>query len=482
MTGSRRAGGRAVLRLLAIPLSIALVDAFTDARLLVSAIDKTGHGTVEIAHEALFSSWPRLRELITLQFEDLLVLRQVRRAAREWIDHKRDAAYLWPDERLDPVYAVIDRLDPDLDEDTREFLRPEHERLVAQLQDPMMAMYQRTAVADRLAAIGAKTVDALAGLLTDADPDVRAAAAHTSARIGPTSVPAAAAILAGDPDLRFAWMHFRSCETSHPLPPSTRWRQPSMTSICVCARRRWAVSVSSAVRLPNGLCSGRWTTESIDVRWRAAGQLTAFGLSAVPGLIAALTDVEPESKSAANDALVALGSVALPALIDRLTVGTTARQRQAAASVLVEIGPSAAVVLNDTPVSPDPDVEWRTVSVLGMIGNRASARRVGLALPRPMTRWCGTPQWRHCGWSGTLVPSMTSPRSSTPTTRTSAMRPARTLAALGPEVVDRLMSMLQNVRSDRASRTIVRAACRVRRPARRPAVDPPARRPECRPR
>jgi len=91
-----------------------LIRAFTDARLLV--MDSK---LVEVAHEALFQSWERLKDWIEVVQEDLILLRQVRVATAEWHRRKQPDYMRWPDERLQPVYQMIDRLElstqPDID-------------------------------------------------------------------------------------------------------------------------------------------------------------------------------------------------------------------------------------------------------------------------------------------------------------------------------------------------------------------------------
>ena len=61
-----------------------LVDALTEARLMVKSRDTRGAPTVEVAHEALFTHWPRLAAWSQRAGDDLRVLRQVALAAVEW--------------------------------------------------------------------------------------------------------------------------------------------------------------------------------------------------------------------------------------------------------------------------------------------------------------------------------------------------------------------------------------------------------------
>ena len=146
-----------------------LLEKFTDARLLTAG--GTGaEAVIEVAHEALFRHWKRLAEWIETAQDDLRLLRQVRLAAAEWDANRRDRAFLWPDERLKPVYAMVERLQPRLDEITQDFIRPEAERLLAELENVDTPHQRRSAIGERLAAIGDPRSGV--GLRADGLPDI----------------------------------------------------------------------------------------------------------------------------------------------------------------------------------------------------------------------------------------------------------------------------------------------------------------------
>jgi formylglycine-generating enzyme required for sulfatase activity len=146
-----------------------LLQKFTDARLLTR--DGTGaEAVVEVAHEALFRHWKRLAEWIETAHDDLRLLRQVRLAAAEWDANRRDQAFLWPDERLKPVYAMVERLEPKLDEMTQDFIRPEAERLLAELENIDTPHQRRATIGERLAVIGDPRPGV--GLRADGLPDI----------------------------------------------------------------------------------------------------------------------------------------------------------------------------------------------------------------------------------------------------------------------------------------------------------------------
>jgi energy-coupling factor transporter ATP-binding protein EcfA2 len=145
--------------------SLIFVRAFTDARLLV--MDET---EVEVAHEALFRSWERLKTWIGVVQEDLILLRQVRNAAREWEKKGRDKTYLWLHERLEPVTQMIHRLKPELSPLINDFIRPESERLIAEIHLDETTHLRRAYIGDRLVEIGDPRRGI--GLLTDGTPDI----------------------------------------------------------------------------------------------------------------------------------------------------------------------------------------------------------------------------------------------------------------------------------------------------------------------
>lgn len=113
ITRRRAARGEAT----ATPDARALVDAFTDARLLVTGSGQGDQPVVEVAHEALLTNWPRLRQELDADREFLLWRQQLRRDVQAWLRDGRSASYLYRGARL--VVADrwreqrAERLDPD---------------------------------------------------------------------------------------------------------------------------------------------------------------------------------------------------------------------------------------------------------------------------------------------------------------------------------------------------------------------------------
>ena len=63
-----------------------LVRAMTDARLLVTSRGEKDEPMVEVAHEAIFTNWPRLHRWIDAHAGELRTCRSLTRAARDWHD------------------------------------------------------------------------------------------------------------------------------------------------------------------------------------------------------------------------------------------------------------------------------------------------------------------------------------------------------------------------------------------------------------
>jgi WD40 repeat protein/DNA-binding SARP family transcriptional activator len=92
------------------PVADALIDRWSDARLLLLDRDPfTRLPTVELAHEALLRRWPRLQRWIEADRELLTVLGQLREAATAWRDLNRDPGTLYRGARLQVALDVVER-------------------------------------------------------------------------------------------------------------------------------------------------------------------------------------------------------------------------------------------------------------------------------------------------------------------------------------------------------------------------------------
>jgi hypothetical protein len=134
-----------------------LIKALTDARLLVQSRGENNEPFVEVAHEALLRSWERLAEWIKDTQDDLRLLRQVRIAAREWDENRRRDDFLWSQERLEPVYAMRDRLGVEFEEVVQDFIRPEVERLLEDFEKHRKYFDQRQVI-ERFGELGTLSI------------------------------------------------------------------------------------------------------------------------------------------------------------------------------------------------------------------------------------------------------------------------------------------------------------------------------------
>jgi WD40 repeat protein len=78
-----------------------VIERLVAARLLVAAESDTGEERIEIVHEALLTSWPRLVEWRRDDVEGARLRDQLRAAAHQWDQRGRPRGLLWRDEALD---------------------------------------------------------------------------------------------------------------------------------------------------------------------------------------------------------------------------------------------------------------------------------------------------------------------------------------------------------------------------------------------
>jgi formylglycine-generating enzyme required for sulfatase activity len=151
-----------------------LVNALIEARLLVTSHGEDHEPMVEVAHEAIFSNWPRLQTWIEATGDDLRLRRQVSQAAAEWQAGGQATKYLWPHERVVEVVGMLARLGLGIDHLTeleRDFLGPiDRQAMLADLDDPATSHEQRATIGVRLALLGDPRPGV--GLRADGLPDM----------------------------------------------------------------------------------------------------------------------------------------------------------------------------------------------------------------------------------------------------------------------------------------------------------------------
>lgn len=139
-----------------------LIEALTawDARLLVTDRDPaTSEVVLEVAHEALFKSWDKLKNWIDETGDSLRLIEDTKRQAQRWQESGYDDGFLWTQEQMDPVLAALEE-HPELcaelehpDDLYWRFLRPEYLGLWDELHDDALHHVRRAEIGDRLARI-----------------------------------------------------------------------------------------------------------------------------------------------------------------------------------------------------------------------------------------------------------------------------------------------------------------------------------------
>ncbi|UCF90766.1 MAG: SUMF1/EgtB/PvdO family nonheme iron enzyme [Desulfobacterales bacterium] len=151
-----------------------LVSSLTEARLLVKDHGEGHEPMVEVAHEALFTSWPRLKAWKEATGDDLRMRRQVSQASVQWDAGGRAQKYLWSDDRVVDVVGMLDRLGlglSDLSDTERRFLGPiDRESMLAELNDPGTPHERRATIGVRLSLLGDPRPGV--GLRADGLPDI----------------------------------------------------------------------------------------------------------------------------------------------------------------------------------------------------------------------------------------------------------------------------------------------------------------------
>ena len=148
------------------PAAERLVESLVSNRLLVAGKDEM----LEVAHEALLRSWGRLRDWIETNGRHIQWLQKVQADAQEWEHQDKPNRLLWDYEELQPVYEAIDQLKITLDPVTREFVRPQTDRLLDDFETT--PEYRQLGIIDRWLEIGADAAPALVGALAYAKGDV----------------------------------------------------------------------------------------------------------------------------------------------------------------------------------------------------------------------------------------------------------------------------------------------------------------------
>lgn len=83
---------------------------------------ETGKATVEVAHEALISEWPRLARWVEESRDDIRLRERLSAAAKEWVESDRDAGFLLTGSRLEQFSGWASVTDLELTDLERNYL------------------------------------------------------------------------------------------------------------------------------------------------------------------------------------------------------------------------------------------------------------------------------------------------------------------------------------------------------------------------
>jgi WD40 repeat protein/DNA-binding SARP family transcriptional activator len=217
-----------------------VVEPLVEARLL-SADD----GTVEVAHEALFREWPRLRAWLEEDAATRAMHRRLTQAAHDWEAGGREASELWRGGRLVGGWDVMAGAPDEVTGLEREFLQAG--RAAQQAEDRAVA--DRAAATTRqnrrlrwlLGGLGLLLVAALvAGGLAVRSSEMAQAArgeAETSAQVATARELAAASVAAvpSDPELAVLLAREAVAATEDPLPEAVEALHTAVVSSRVVA-------------------------------------------------------------------------------------------------------------------------------------------------------------------------------------------------------------------------------------------------------
>ncbi len=134
--------------------ALRLIDAFTKSYLLVTGQSESHQPVVEVAHEALLKSWPRLQAWVESTLYDRQLLAQMRLAAQLWNERGRQRAYLWTNARAGDMIKMLANLKPPISETEQAFARPEADHLLDELSERDTTHDRRAQIGDRLADLG----------------------------------------------------------------------------------------------------------------------------------------------------------------------------------------------------------------------------------------------------------------------------------------------------------------------------------------
>jgi len=135
---------------------LAIIDNFVDKRLLVRNADKSCEATtLEVSHEALFNSWPRLSDWIASNKEHFVTKRRLIRSANDWNKFGRPDNLRWSDQIAIDAMRSITALEYDMTPNERAFLGPcDLREMLSIIDDAHTQSTQRAVIGIRLDLVG----------------------------------------------------------------------------------------------------------------------------------------------------------------------------------------------------------------------------------------------------------------------------------------------------------------------------------------
>ncbi|MCA9474032.1 MAG: SUMF1/EgtB/PvdO family nonheme iron enzyme [Nitrospira sp.] len=148
----------------------ALIQALSgpDCRVLVTS-GETNATSVEVAHEKLFTAWPRLKAWLDDAGEALRLIEHAEEAARRWYENGERPEELWLGQRVQDVQKALKRFDKIPSLLFERFLNPMKE-FIAQLDQTTLSHQDRSQIGYSLAQFGDPRPGI--GLRADGLPDV----------------------------------------------------------------------------------------------------------------------------------------------------------------------------------------------------------------------------------------------------------------------------------------------------------------------
>jgi WD40 repeat protein len=296
-----------------------IVAEMTDARLLT--VDRD---TLEIAHEALLQSWPRLRRWIDDARDDLRMRQRIAHAAAEWSAQGRDADLLY---RGAPLQAALEWAD-----EHGEVLGPAEEEFLSASREAFIAAKRRSEEAARrsrrLWRIAVSTLALLAAAAIGATVIAFSALGESRARYAQALATQARLLASSDPRTAIALAAEASARVNtDPADARAALVEASQTLAAKFVPSGAALSVGDALTVvvsPDGSLIVTGNRDGSISTWDPSGER----LATVPGHSEAIEEMDftPDGRrlvSGSDDSSVILWDLADPAAPQKSLLGET---------------------------------------------------------------------------------------------------------------------------------------------------------------